>query len=159
MSQSIESRFLQFCDWLKDTRRLRNDKELSSTLGISPSMLSMARNGKRGFSVETLAGVAFNHPQLNTYWVLTGVGSMLDGKKVLTMTARGIEEYVPTPYDPYLVLNREADEETYDRLRGAHHTTTLDQSAQENLMLKREVEKWKDKYIDCLEKSSQQQPK
>lgn len=155
MMTSIENRFIQFCDWLKETRQLRNDRELGSTLGIPAPTISMIRTGKRGFSVGTLSTIAFNHPQLNTYWLLTGVGSMLDGKKVLVMTSRGIQEYVPIPYDPFLVLNREEDQETYDPLRGAYHTTTLNTSGQENLLLKREVEKWKNKYIECLERSSQ----
>lgn len=150
MTETLESRFLQFCDWLKESRRLRSDRELSSTLGMTFSSLSALRTGKRGLSIGSLAMVAFNHPQINTYWLLTGTGSMLDGKKVLVHTARGIEEYIPPPFDPYENAGKE-DEETFDSLRGAHRSTVLDKTSQELLLLKREVEKWKNKYIECLE--------
>lgn len=149
MDNSIENRFMQFCDWLRETRRLRTDKELGNTLGIPTSLISMIRTGKRGFSVSTLATIASNHPQLNTYWLLTGVGSMLDGKKVLYQSSLGIQEYVPEPYDPHTDLDKETD--VYDPLRGAQHATHLTKTGQENLLLKREVEKWKNKYIECLE--------
>lgn len=154
MIDTLESRFLQFCDWLKESRRLRNDRELSSTLSITFSSLSAIRTGKRGLSISSLTTVVFNHPQLNAYWLLTGTGSMLDGKKVLVHTTQGIEEYVPTPYDPH-ISNGEGDEVVIDPLRGAHYPTTVDKTAQELLLCKREAEKWKDKYIECLEQKQQ----
>lgn len=154
MNSTLESRFLQFCDWLKESRRLDNDRVLSNTLGITFYALSAIRTNKRGLSIGNLTNVVFNHPQLNTYWLLTGTGSMLDGKKVLVHTSRGIEEYVPPSFDPYRDGGKE-EEDVFDPLRGAHHPAVLDKKAQEVLLLKREIEKWKDKYIECLEQKQQ----
>ena len=152
----IKQRMIAFCDWLKETRGLKNDKVLANTLGIPASSLSTLRSGKRGFAVDTLSVIAYNHPQLNTYWLLTGTGEMLDGKKVLVHTISGIQEYVPQSHNP--LANYQDSEDLVFPMRGADGVQPLMRDAQEVLSLKREVEKWKDKYIQCLE-SAQKDPK
>lgn len=52
-------------------------KELCEAVSVSQSFLSQVEKGHFQPSIQLLSGIALAYPQINTHWLLTGLGEML----------------------------------------------------------------------------------
>lgn len=64
---------------LKELRKfLRvNQQELAQTLEVTQPFLSSIENGRSALSRHLLTNISNHYPDINTNWLLTGVGEML----------------------------------------------------------------------------------
>ncbi|HBV14953.1 hypothetical protein [Chryseobacterium carnipullorum] len=79
MEDTINQRFkIVVNDYIKGELGIKN-VELANFLGIKPALFSEILNFRTNLSLETAAKFLSMYPQVNTQWLLTGTGSMLNG--------------------------------------------------------------------------------
>ena len=75
--ESINARFLAVISYLLDNGMAKSKGELAEILGIKPSKFSEILNERMMAGTDLLAIICSSYPQISSYWLLTGEGSML----------------------------------------------------------------------------------
>ena len=83
MYVSVNERFVQCAKYLIESRKMRNQAELGRTLGLSKGYVSQIMGGKREPSETIVSNLCARFPELNSNWILTGEGEMLQELQIL----------------------------------------------------------------------------
>ena len=88
MYVNVSQRFIEAVDFLIDSRRLRNQAELTARLDLSKGYVSQIVTGKREPSEQIVRRFANCYPEINVAWLLTGEGEMVSGSQNNSQTIR-----------------------------------------------------------------------
>lgn len=88
MYVNVSQRFIEAVNYLIDSRRLRNQAELTAQLDLSKGYVSQIVTGKREPSEQIVRKFANRYPEINVAWLLTGEGEMVSGFQNNSQTIR-----------------------------------------------------------------------
>lgn len=79
----ISTRFLELYDYLKDAKKVSSKADFAEKLDISSSTITDITKGRSNAGINVVRNIVTAFPEINTDWVLAGVGEMLKiGEKV-----------------------------------------------------------------------------
>lgn len=73
----ITSRFLEVYKYLKKEKKVTSASDFAEKIGISSSLMSEINKGRSNIGLETLQKTVNLYPEINTVWLVKGMGKML----------------------------------------------------------------------------------
>lgn len=73
----ITIRFLEVYEYLKKEKKVTSASDFAEKIGISASLMSEMNKGRSNVGLETLQKTVNLFPEINTIWLIKGVGEML----------------------------------------------------------------------------------